>query len=484
MISSIKWKNIKFPGGKKVLGLSIDEKCIYATEMHHDGEGFHEIKSACLEFTENVSFSTPARLGELLGQFIRDNGLTAKRAVIGIPAKWVMIREKNMPPSSGASVTGIVRIHAEHELSINPDDLVIDYTGNISSDKSSRLSIGAALRKNYENVLESLGSAGLKVMSVTVSVMSLGSIVSGHAAQSHPEIFILLRPDYAEVLVGDSNQIVDIKHIQLDRKGGTAFLISCLKRIISFSRVPEKTGEMPGLMILDLSDTDENYIQDIHSALSSMVDITVCDELSLMKKMNMAGAPDSKEYLPSAAIIQGYYLKDSSYMDFCNSRMNEKVVRIKKNQVMWASAIAICLIIIVLNMIYTWESDKRNVAELKQKLADINEDVQSARAVVQKMDYARKWYSDRPEVLRCLYELTMAFPVEGRIWATNLAINEEMNGIVSGRAVDEKSVIEVLDGLKTNSLFDNVQMIYLRETGQSSQEVSFSVSFLFRNRGL
>ena len=484
MINTFKWKKNKLLGVKKFLVLAIDEKGILATDMYHDGEGLHVKNSAYMDFPEGVSLDNPGKLGNLLGQFIKDKKFSARKAIIGLPAKWLMIRGKDMPPSSGISVAGILKIHAEHEFSINPDDLAIDYTGNISSDNPSRLFLGAVLKKNYGNVLEAVRSAGLKVLSVTVSSMTLRSVLCRHMAQPFPDYFIFLRPGYAEILVGDREQIIDVKQIQMGKTGGPDSLLSELKRIISFSRNTEKSGEKESLMILDLSDSDGNEARVIQDSLSSQVDITACEAKTLMRKMELASSLGSKESLVSAAIIQNFLLRDAFFLDFYNSRMNEKVVWIKKNQVMWASAIVLCFIIIVFNTIYTWKSDKKDVAELKQRLSEMSEDVKSAQDIVQKMDYARKWYSDRPEVLRCLYELTMIFPIEGSIWATNLALNEEMKGIVSGRATDEKSVIEVLDGLKNSNLFNNVQMIYLRENGQSSQEVSFSMSFSFKNKGL
>jgi len=65
---------------------------------------------------------------------------------------------------------------------------------------------------------------------------------------------------------------------------------------------------------------------------------------------------------------------------------------------------------------------------------------------------------------------------------TSLALTEEMAGVVSGRATDEKSVIEVLDQLKGNRLFSNVQMIYLQDNGRNSEEISFSMNFSYTGK--
>ncbi|MBN2372218.1 hypothetical protein JXL19_00315 [bacterium] len=483
MIDSLRWKN-KFQRGKKILGLAIEEKCIFASEMHHDGEGYRVKNVAQMDFSETLSFDKPDKLGESLAQFIRENKLSAKRAVIGLPARWLMIRQKTMPPSTGESVAGILRIHAEHEFSINPDELVIDYTGNVASDRSSQLSLGAVLRRKLNSVLGTMRAAGLKAISVTASSITLRILICKKTGMPFPDYFLCIRSEYSEFLVGKNEQVVDIKHIPGSISTGADHLISELRRIVSLCGAGENAGEKRTLMILDLSDSDEQRLPEIIKSLSTLVDVTTCDIKAVLKKMDISQVSSRKKFLPSTALVQAFDIRDSFYPDFANSRMNEKVVRIKKNQVIWASAIALCLIIFVLNMIFTWKSDKKDIAEMKLKLAEMSTDVKSAQDIVQKAGYARKWYSDRPEILRCLYELTMAFPVEGSIWATNFALNEDMKGIVSGRAVNEKSVVEVLDSIKASNLFSDVQMIYLRESGQSSQEVSFSMSFSFGNKGL
>jgi hypothetical protein len=78
--------------------------------------------------------------------------------------------------------------------------------------------------------------------------------------------------------------------------------------------------------------------------------------------------------------------------------------------------------------------------------------------------------------------LTEAFPEEGSIWVTNLALTEKMKGVISGRASDEKSVIDVLDKLKEAGLFSGVQMIYLQDNGKTFQDVSFSMNFSFTGK--
>jgi hypothetical protein len=119
---------------------------------------------------------------------------------------------------------------------------------------------------------------------------------------------------------------------------------------------------------------------------------------------------------------------------------------------------------------------------LKKKLDGMDADITTTKDIIEKVRMSEGWYTERPGILDCLTALTSAFPEEGSIWVTNLALTEEMKGVITGRATNEKSVIDIMDQLKGNSLFSDVQMIYLQNTGNSSQEVSFSMNFSYQDK--
>ncbi len=482
MIKNINIKNSSLIRTRKILGLAIDEKSITLSEIIFEKDAFQVKKSAQFKFPEGVSFENPAGLGDLLGSFLRENKFAAKKTVIGLHAGYFMMRRKDVPPTSRESIAGILKLHAEHEFSLGPDELTIDYTGSIETGKPGSLYIGAVTRKNYNRIIETASAAGLSVISVTVSSMALRQVLSIHENKNYPDYFLYITSDYCELVTGQGRQITDVKHIHRDSSNDLASCLSKIKRIISLSPQRGDSATTPSMMVFSTSGPADYIPDDLKEELSGLIDISVYDTSSVMKKTGFASGSRDRGYMASAAAVRAYYAKDDFYQDFYNSRINVKAVKIKRKQVVWASAAVFALLVFVSGMLFSYRSDKRDVFELKVKLEEMKDDVEAAKSIVQKVNYARGWYSGRPQILRCLYELTLSFPEEGRIWAANFALNEEMKGIVTGRAVDEESVIEVLDTLKKSRLFSDVQMIYLRENGQSSQEVSFSMSFSFRNR--
>jgi hypothetical protein len=76
--------------------------------------------------------------------------------------------------------------------------------------------------------------------------------------------------------------------------------------------------------------------------------------------------------------------------------------------------------------------------------------------------------------------LTLAFPEAPTVWITSLALTENAEGSLVGRAVDDASVIEVQDSIKQNGTFSDVQMIHIRDVGRNSTEKEFAVKFKFQ----
>ncbi|MFC1838281.1 PilN domain-containing protein [Thermodesulfobacteriota bacterium] len=483
MINDLKSKFINIIERKKILGLVVEEKCLLAADMQYDGEIFHVKSSASLVLPENSSIDKSEEIGALLKQFLKENGFKSKKVVIGIPAKWFMMKEKTVPPSTIDSVAGMLKIQAEREFSTGAEELLIDYTGHVSQEKSSSLFLGAVRRKKFENVLEIARTAGLRVLSITPASIALRTMIKGQINQIFPYYFLYIRPGFAEMLEGENEQVTSVKHIPMDSLSEMGQFVSDIKRIISLHSNQGREATKKTLMVWDSSNLDDQELSELKNSLLSHVDIPEGDALNINSKMRFSSGKND-EFLIAETLGQAFIEGGSYYLDFCNSRMDVKNSIVKRKHIAWASAVILVLIIFLLNMVYTWNSDKKDVMALKSRLEEMSEDIRSAQDVIERVTLARGWYSDRPEILPCLRELTLAFPVEGRVWATNLAINENMKGIVSGKAVDEKSVIEVLDNLKDNNMFSNTQMIYIRENGQTSQEVSFSMSFSFKGRGL
>src|SRR5688500_1538278 len=53
-----------------------------------------------------------ATAGAALGRFLRENGFAGGRAVVGVPARWLVAREREVPPAGLEQAAEVLRMQA------------------------------------------------------------------------------------------------------------------------------------------------------------------------------------------------------------------------------------------------------------------------------------------------------------------------------------------------------------------------------------
>ncbi|MBN1628104.1 MAG: hypothetical protein JW944_16415 [Deltaproteobacteria bacterium] len=468
---------------RKFIGLAVEDNAILAVDAHRDKDRFTASLAKAFIFPKGVSLIDPEGFGKALGQFLQENRFSARKAIIGIPAKWLMLREKVVSSATDESIAGILKIYAEREFSLSPEELSLDYTGVTRNDGSRRLFLSAMLKGNLDKAILAARWAGLDVLSVTVSSsVAFSGILAGMSPPA-PRLFLYLRDGFAEFLVKDGDLTVDIKHIGKDFKKETASFISELRRIISnYSHNSSNEGAGQLLVWNASSVSIREELKSLSEAMSGNIRVIDGNRQTFTDKLGVPSGGDGETFIAPVMFAWAFNRQEPFYVDFLNSRMNLKASVIKRNQVLWASAAAACLLVLLSAIFFMWRGDKKDVSLLNARFDGMKGDMEAAKEVIQKVNMAAGWYSKRPGMLDCIKALTMTFPEEGTIWITNLALTEEMKGVMSGRATDEKSVIDILDKLKASKLFSDVQMIYLQDNSSRSQEVSFSMNFSYEEK--
>jgi hypothetical protein len=361
--------------------------------------------------------------------------------------------------------------------------MVLDYAEGEAVFESKSLLLVAVLRKTLDRVVKSLQTAGLRVVSVSASSVALTDVFRFQILPASPRYLLYIRPDYAELLELNGRFVLSTTHIERDPEAGIAPLVGELQRILSFAQNTKESEILEGLLVWNAALLGQGDMDHLQRGLSSLGEVIDGSAFPVIDKFAFSDESQQTLFAVPAALGQLTAGEKKPAIDLLNSRMRVKRRTIEKRQIMWASAIAVTVLFCCLMIFLDLRSDREDVVLLRNRLEAMSEDIRVAEDIVQKVGMARGWYSGRPRILDCLRELTGAFPEQGRIWATNLALNESMRGIVSGKSTDERYVLEVLDSLKENPSFSNVQMLYMRENGKSSQEVSFSINFIFASRG-
>ena len=100
----------------KVIGVALGEQSAQVAEVAAgNGTAQPEVRQVA-EFAYPAGLTPaqqPAEVGAALAAFLKDNKFTARAAVVGLPAKWLVAKSKDVPPADAATLTDLLRLSAE-----------------------------------------------------------------------------------------------------------------------------------------------------------------------------------------------------------------------------------------------------------------------------------------------------------------------------------------------------------------------------------
>ncbi|MFH1716304.1 MAG: pilus assembly protein PilM [Planctomycetota bacterium] len=471
-------------GTQTLLGIAIDDFGVVAAEVCARS-GRPEIRRVgALAFEEKLGPDNAKVLGQKLRQFLRANHFSSKRAVIGIPAKWIVTKEIVAPPAAPDVLGDMLGIQAERTFSLNASELIFDYCGPTSTSEKRQVLLAAAQRQIVDQIKEMADAAGLQVRSVTVSALVLGNPGAPGGAGPQQRYGLYTRPTYCEFWSQSNGRLRSVKHVPLAATKVTAadraeLLASTVQRLILLSS--EQNQSPPHEVTLyDACGVSDGIINRLNKQLAPQITVSDGNIRLLPDGFDSLGDSENAKSIAAAALAITAVGGDKCSIDFLNPRIGRRKKSGRGRVISWAAVAAVVFVAGAGVFIADWHGRRADIATCTVQLEQMAEDITAAREMVDRISYASSWTSQRPEFLECLRQLTLAFPESSRVWATSLALSEEAEGSLVGKAVDEASFYEVLDGIKQNSAFSAVMMMHLRDAGGSSREKEFAMTFKFK----
>ncbi len=466
---------------RRMLGLAVASRSATAVELAGPKGGPRVVRAAEFVFPDEVGLEDPGPLGQALKTFLRSRRFSASRCVIGIDAAHLTARPKTLPPGAEGSAEGILSLAVEREFASDPKDLLFDYTPGSGEDGRASALLVAAPRGHVDHLLAMAQGAGLAVSGVTSSTMALAASANGLMLTDRLVLHVFRGG--AELASRSPDGLIQVHRLPVspppdaeDAAGPAGAWLDDLPhdlRRAAYGRLGE-TADRPvrELLVWDETGQPPRAWDDLASQLGVGVRLCASDEAR-------GEAAGGGQYSAAAAIalagLRGHRLP----IDFIHSRLAPRRKLAVSRQVAWGAAAAAAVLVAAALLVLDTLGTEREVADLEGRLAANRPAVTAAEAIVEKAAFARRWYDRRPPLLECLRAVTLTFPAEGGIWATNLRLDETLRGHISGKADTEAIVLDVLDRLKASPRFADVKPLYLREAGPGGREVAFAMSFRY-----
>ena len=224
----------------KVLGLAIGERSIQVAEVNVAADKPEARHLAEFEYPAGAGLTEPTVLGERLAEFLREKHFTAKQVVVGLPAKWLLVKTKEVPPVDESVAADLLRLQAEGEFSSELRDLVFDYAGEANPAKSQNVLLVATQRKYVELAEQICEAAKLSPIAVTSSAAALGAVTSRGATKN--TVVLALAPMGAELSAQSGGYPTSLRHLRSPGVNGQdGLFISELRRAVSMLPVNGST---------------------------------------------------------------------------------------------------------------------------------------------------------------------------------------------------------------------------------------------------
>jgi hypothetical protein len=469
------------------LGIALADRTIAVAELSAKGGNPIVRKTATLTLAPDESLDRPETVGRALAAFLKDKDFSTGNAVVGVPAKWVIAVEKDVPPANEDQLRALLRLQAERMSAGEASEMVFDFAGKTTS--GGKVLMVAMMRKQLERIQQAMETAGLKLAAVTPMSLALAS-----AVQKAP--VLMLARHGAEVVLQNEGNPKLLRHVSVavsNGHGAPAIGPLGLELRRTVAMAAPTNGLAKDMVLFDTVGLSDSQLAELRERIG--VKLSSEDEMSLLgvQTLPQLATSDStgdspRQYAPAVALALAGARRELLTLDFTDSKLAPPPQRRFGRRTVWAAGIAAVIVIGLAGLFIHVNLLQRQLDNLTESRNAISQSLELAQGVKDRVDFSNGFFKTRTPMLDAWAEITQAFPQDDPIWATSLSINEDRNskkmgtamGRLEGKTTNMRFAIELSDRLRQNPRFANVSLPQVTESGgRQRDQSSFTITFQY-----
>lgn len=366
-----------------------------------------------LVYPEGISVSSTEELAKLLAGFLRERGFTARQAVVGLPAKWLVVRPKEVPPADIATVTEMLRLAAESEFPTDIKDLVFDFAGCVGDGQTKSVLLMATPRKYVDAAVALCDAARLSPVGVTSSAVALGE-ATGRTMSKDP-LVLAVSSAGAEMTAQTGTASSAIRHFRAPEPQ-PPFVSELRRAMLTLSN--GKGGRE--LILWDGAGIDAGHLGDNLGVTVRSGDLPALGVAAPATSANGEG----RKYAAAVALgLAGVGLGEES-VDFLRPRLAPPKQQRVPQWALIAGAVVLLLVAVGAWGYVDLQMQRQTLTTAQAKYDAEKARLQTAEQFVDKVSFAQAWHGGNPRYLACLQDLTMAVPEDLQTYMTSVVIHE------------------------------------------------------------
>lgn len=470
----------------KLLGIAVGDKALLVAEVSCSGNRCEVAAAGQFNFGPGQSLQQPEALGQSFGDFLKERGFSTRKAVFGLPAKWILSKSKEVPAADERTVADMLRLQVEGDAMPELKDLVFDFTGHLSQREGAVLLVGTP-RKHLDQIAAFAEAARITPVAITASVAALASATN----RARKDALVLsLTQSGAELAVQHGGFPSSMRHIGSTSGGGAPLLIGELRRAasslsrnghdngngLSYGSASTNGNSRRDLVLWDdLDSNNDSGLATCRTAGESAGLNVVDGELSSIG-VSATGSSGALRGTAVAVALAAEAIQNRLAIDFLHTRLTPPKEQRVDQRIIIGVAAGVILVALIVAAWWDVHSRQSQLDAIKGRDDAIATRVQDAQAFVAKVDFADKFHADQAHGADCLVELTNLLDNDRLTYVTSFTLHDTRKGVLSGKSQNGASVVSLLQKLNLNKHFHDVELLDDRET---TNGVSFSISFVF-----
>ncbi|HWE93276.1 MAG TPA: hypothetical protein VG269_04820 [Tepidisphaeraceae bacterium] len=481
----------------KFLGLAIGERSILAAEVSRVEDRNQVTHAAEFVYTEGAGLQQPEALGAALGEFLKREGFSAKAAVFGIPARWVLSKVKEVPPIDPALAAEMLRLQVEADFSPELKDLVYDYAGELSTAEARSVLLMATPRRHVDQALAIAQAAKINLSALLPTASALASVTAPVAKNA---LVLSFTSSAVEFTARHDGGTSALRHLGVSSSTGTVLAGEARRAVM---QLPSNGSAGSNGSALNGNSRGDVFLWDdvgvdpsVQQAVGEALGVTV--KRGEFRTLGAGELPAGQRgYAAAASLALAGLSREASPVDFLNSRLAPPKEPRVKREVLLAIAVGVVVLLAVVGAYLDLQGKEKKLAASQAELDGQANRIKDAQAEVDTIAYAQAWHAGKPQFVQCFRDLELALinPDDGQTYVTNFTLHEmikpppagkssalpkaEWSGVLTGKSVNNTNVVSLSDRIKFNKRFSDVKISYAGGANRAGGEVSFSITFKY-----
>jgi hypothetical protein len=482
MKSDFKFKLGKGKKLSSVLSLSLDGTRLDGVVLKRANDAVQALQTFSATLTLDPLTAAP----ELVGREIRNQldaaGVRERDCVVGLPLKWVLTAQTELPPLPEADAVSLLQLEAEKGFHADVATLQIGNSRTpLAGDKKYVLLAGVP-NTHLEALEKVLVAAKLKPASFTLGTTALQSPTS---EKSNGVLALVIGETNVGLQITNGG-VVALRALEgaVENEAGRVTLhadVVAREVRVTLGQLPaELRGAVKRIRIFGTREQAQPLADELELKFEPMglkvevVSAYAPDEFGLT-------LPVSTSVSAAFSLAARVLAHEKPVFEFLPPKPNlvEKFVnqyssgRLRTTGAIVAGVVFIGLAIFMVQQIQLWN--------LNSQWSAIEKQVAQLKTIQGQISQYRPWYDGTFKNMSVMRQLSLAFPESGEVTAKNITIREGNLVTCAGTAADNASLLD-MEARLTN--MKGVTGVHLESSRGNKPPIQFVFSFKFNNAGV